>query len=73
MLFVVLITILGFGFILALGRVQSHLMERVENWSIFEKEFTHRILTTINSLVDGLTSIRKTKHVGQIVLHTIFM
>jgi hypothetical protein len=72
-LFVVLITILGFGFILALGRAQSHLMERVENWSIFEKAFAHRILTIINNLVDGLTSIRRTKHVGQIVLHTIFM
>ena len=73
MLFVVLSTILGFGFILALGRAQSHLMERIENWSIFERKFAHRILTIINSLVDGLTSIRSTKHVGQIVLHTIFM
>ena len=73
MISVVLLTLLGFGFILALGRAQSHLMERIEKWSIFEKPFAHRILTIINSLVDGLTSIRATKHVGQIVIHTIFM
>ena len=70
---VVVFTLLGFGFVLALGRAQSHLMEKIEKWSIFEKAWAHRILTILHSLVNGLTSIRATKHVGQIVLHTIFM
>jgi hypothetical protein len=73
MLAVVIFTLVGFGFVLALGRAKSHLIEQIEKWSVFEKPWAHRILTIINSLVDGLTSIRATKHVGQIVLHTIFM
>ena len=70
---VVGITLLGFGFVLALGRAQSHLIERIEKWPIFEKPLAHRLLTILNSMVDGLTSIRATKHVGQIVLHSIFI
>ncbi len=73
MLSVVVLTLVGFGVVLALGRAQSHLLERIEKWAFFEKPWAHRILTILNSLVDGLTSIRATKHVGQIVIHTIFL
>ncbi|MBC8345106.1 MAG: flippase-like domain-containing protein [Candidatus Marinimicrobia bacterium] len=73
MIAVVVVTLLGFGFIMVLGSARSHLMDRIEKWPIFEKPFAHRLLTIMNSLVDGLTSIRATKHVGQIVIHTIFM
>ena len=73
MLAVVMLTLIGFGFVLILGRAQSKLIERMENWPIFEKKWAHRILKIINSIVNGLTSIRTAKHVGQIVLHTIFM
>ncbi len=72
MIGVVVMTLLGFGFIIVLGSTRSHLMDRIEKWAIFEKPFAHRLLTIMNSLLDGLTSIRATKHVGQIVIHTIF-
>ncbi len=62
MIAVVVVSLLGFGFIVVLGSTRSHLMDRIEKWTIFEKPFAHR-----------LTSIRATKHVGQIVIHTIFM
>ncbi len=70
---VVVFTLMGFGFVLTLGRTQSHLMEKIEKWTIFEKTWARCILTILNKLVDGITSIRATKHLGQIVLHTIFM
>jgi|TARA_B100001971_G_scaffold53811_1_gene48893 uncharacterized protein (TIRG00374 family) len=73
MIGVVVMTLLGFGFIIVLGSTRSHLMDRIEKWAIFEKPFAHRLLTILNSLLDGLTSIRATKHVGQIVIHTIFL
>ena len=73
MLAVVMLTLIGFGFILFLGRAQSKLIERIESWSIFEKKWAHRILKITKSIVNGLTSIRTTKHKGKIVLHTIFM
>jgi hypothetical protein len=73
MIAVVVVSLLGFGFIVVLGSTRSHLMDRIEKWAIFEKPFAHRLLTIMNSLLDGLTSIRATKHVGQIVIHTIFM
>ena len=73
MIAVVVVSLLGFGFIVVLGSTRSHLMDRIEKWAIFEKPFAHRLLTIMNSLLDGMTSIRATKHVGQIVIHTIFM
>lgn len=73
MIAVVVLTLLGFGFILALGRAHSHLMERLKKWPVAQKPMVHRLITIINSLVDGLTSLRATKHVGQIILHTIFL
>ena len=36
MITVVVVTLLGFGFIMVLGSARSHLMDRIEKWAIFE-------------------------------------
>ena len=73
MISIVIITIIGFGFILNLGRVQSHLFERVKLWPISQKLLVNYILIIFNNLVNGLTAIKTTRHVGKIILHTMFL
>lgn len=73
MISIVIITIIGFGFILNLSRAHSHIYERIKLWPISQKPLFHHILIIINNLVDGLTSIKTTRHMGQIIFHTIFL
>ena len=73
MVFISLSSILVFCFIIWLGSRQSQIIPNLKKLSIFDKPFLQKLLTIINNIVDGLTSIKDTKHVGQIILHTIFM
>jgi hypothetical protein len=73
MIFIALSSILVFCFIIWLGSRQSQIIPNLKKLSIFDKPFLLKLLTIINNIVDGLTSIKDTKHVGQIILHTIFM
>ena len=73
MVFISLSSILVFCFIIWLGTRQSQIIPNLKKLSMFDKPFLQKLLTIINNIVDGLTSIKDTKHVGQIILHTIFM
>ena len=73
MIFISLSSILVFCFIIWLGSRQSQIIPNLKKLSMFDKPFLQKLLTIINNIVDGLTSIKDTKHVGQIILHTIFM
>lgn len=73
MVFISLSSILVFCFIIWLGSRQSQIIPNLKKLSMFDKPFLQKLLTIINNIVDGLTSIKDTKHVGQIILHTIFM
>lgn len=73
MIFIALSSILVFCFIIWLGSRQSQIIPNLKKLSIFEKPFLQKLLIIINNIVDGVTSIKDTKHVGQIVLHTIFI
>ena len=73
MIFIALSSILVFCFIIWLGGRKSQIIPNLKKLSMFDKPFLQKLLTIINNIVDGLTSIKDTKHVGQIILHTIFM
>ena len=73
MVFISLSSILVFCFIIWLGSRQSQIIPNLKKLSMFDKPFLQKLLTIINNIVNGLTSIKDTKHVGQIILHTIFM
>jgi len=73
MIIIALSSILIFGFILWLGTKKSQIIPSLKKLSIFNKPFMQRLLNITNNIVNGITSIKDTKHVGQIILHTIFM
>ncbi len=73
MMAIVILSISAFLFILFLGRAQSHLLEKFERMTFFQNPFGQRSIILIKNLLSGLTSIKETKHVGQIVIHTIFL
>ena len=60
-------TILVFGFILWLGTKKSQIIPSLKKLSIFNKPFMQRLLNITNNIVNGITSIKDTKHVGQII------
>lgn len=70
---IVILILSAFAFILILGRTHSRLMKKLETWKIIRKPLFHAMLTILKKLIEGLTSIRQTKHVGQIIVHTIFL
>lgn len=70
---VIIFTLVCFVLIIALGHVQFHLMKKIQKWTIFKKLWALKVLNILKSLVKGMTSLRSTKHIGQIILHTIFL
>lgn len=70
---IVVLILSAFGFILILGRTHSRLINKLETWKIFQRPIFHALLTLLKKLIEGLTSIRQTKHVGQLIIHTIFL
>ncbi len=66
-------SILLFSLVLWLGSKQSQFFLNLKKISILKAPLPQRLLTIMNKIVDGITSIRDTKHVGQIIIHTIFM
>ncbi|MFQ6612821.1 MAG: lysylphosphatidylglycerol synthase transmembrane domain-containing protein [Fidelibacterota bacterium] len=70
-LVVVVTGILGFFIFLAFAPVDF--MEKIGRWKLFKISLFHRIFVLVKSLMEGLTAIRQTKHVGQIIIHTIFL
>ena len=73
MFFIAFSSILLFSFVLWLGSKQSHFFLNLKKISILKAPILQRLLVIINKIVEGITSIRDTKHVGQIIIHTIFM
>ena len=66
-------SILLFSFIVWLGSKQSDFFLNLKKLSLLKATSIQRLLTIINKIVDGITSIKDTKHIGQIIIHTIFM
>jgi len=66
-------SILLFYFILWLGIKQSGFFLNVKKLSFLKATLIQRLLTIMNKIVDGITSIKDTKHIGQIIIHTIFI
>lgn len=62
-----------FCFILWLGIKQSGFFLNVKKLSFLKATLIQRLLTIMNKIVDGITSIKDTKHIGQIIIHTIFI
>ena len=62
-----------FYFILWLGIKQSGFFLNVKKLSFLKATLIQRLLTIMNKIVDGITSIKDTKHIGQIIIHTIFI
>lgn len=72
-LLVVVATLAGFGLILLLGRTHSGLKRWLEGWTFVQRPRGQRILALLNNIITGLTAIRATNQVGQIVVHTLFL
>ncbi|MFL3025419.1 MAG: lysylphosphatidylglycerol synthase transmembrane domain-containing protein [Candidatus Neomarinimicrobiota bacterium] len=66
-------SVLLFSFVLWLGSKKSHFFLNLKKRSILKAPFLQRLLIIINKIVDGITSIRDTKHLGQIIFHSIFI
>jgi uncharacterized protein (TIRG00374 family) len=62
-----------FYFILWLGIKQSGFFLNIKKLSFLKATLIQRLLTIMNKIVDGITSIKDTKHIGQIIIHTIFI
>ena len=62
-----------FYFILWLGIKQSDFFLNVKKLSFLKATLIQRLLTIMNKIVDGITSIKDTKHIGLIIIHTIFI
>ena len=62
-----------FYFILWLGIKQSGFFLNLKKLSFLKATLIQRLLTILNKIVDGITSIKDTKHIGQIIIHTIFI
>jgi len=62
-----------FCFILWLGIKQSGFFLNVKKLSFLKATLIQRLFTIMNKIVDGITSIKDTKHIGQIIIHTIFI
>ena len=62
-----------FCFILWLGIKQPGIFLNVKKLSFLKATLIQRLLTIMNKIVDGITSIKDTKHIGQIIIHTIFI
>jgi len=73
MIIIALSSIIVFCFILWLGAKKTQIIPFLNKLSMFSRPFMQRLLNIINNIVNGITSIKDTKHVGQIILHTIFM
>ena len=73
MIIIAFSSILLFSFVLWLGSKKSHFFLNLKKISILKTPFLQRLLVIINKIVEGITSIRDTKHVGKIIIHTIFM
>jgi len=67
----ILITIGGFIVVFWLGKSHSKFHEAVVHWKLFEKNSGQIVLRIINNILEGLTSIRKTKHTFSLIFYTI--
>lgn len=66
-------TFIGLVFIIWLGKSHSNLHEKVVHWKIFEKSSGKKLLSIIQNVINGLVSIRKTKHSFQLVILTLVL
>jgi len=69
----IIITFGGLLFIIWLGKSHSNFHERVVHWKIFEKSSGQKLLSIIQNIINGLVSIRKTKHSFQLVILTLVL
>lgn len=67
------ITFGGLVFIIWLGKSHSNFHEKVVHWKIFEKSSGKKLLSIIQNVINGLVSIRKTKHSFQLVILTLVL
>lgn len=73
LIFVSIFTVFIFLIVIWLGRSHSSLHDRVVQWRIFKTSFGEKILSTLNSLIGGLTALKTTRHSGLIIFHTAFL
>lgn len=71
--FVGIMTVLIFLIVIWLGRSHSQFHERIVHLKIFETGFGKKLLSTLTSLIDGITALKKTHHTGTIIFHTGFL
>jgi len=67
----VFLTVGGMVFFLWLGKSHSDLHEKVIHLKIFQSKTSQKVLGILNNIFQGLTSIRKTKHTGGLIIYTI--
>jgi len=70
-LILIVVGLIGFFIFFILSPVD--LMEKIGRWKLFKIALFHRIFVLVKNLMEGLTAIRQTRHVGQIIVHTIFL
>ncbi|MBT3996805.1 MAG: flippase-like domain-containing protein [Candidatus Marinimicrobia bacterium] len=73
LLFVGVISLLIFVGTIWLGNSHSKFHEKVIHWKIFESKWAQKILFSLNNVLNGITALKNTKHIGMIAFHTVFL
>lgn len=58
----IFLTVGGLAFIIWLGKGHSNFHDRVVHWKIFNKSAGKKLLNSVQLIINGLTSIQKTKY-----------
>ena len=73
LIILVILILSGLAFIIWLEKSHSRLHEKMIHWKLFESKSGQKIFSILNNLFKGLTSIKETKHAGQLVIHTVLI
>ena len=69
----ILFTLGALLFIIWLGKSNSQFHKTVVHWKIFQTKTGHRILSSLENLLTGLTSIRQTKHLSLLICSSVLL
>lgn len=69
----ILLTTFGFFIVLWIGKSHSAIHDHIIQWQIFKSSSAQKILIQIQNVLNGLISIRKSKHVLELILLSLVL